>query len=494
MADLDLAHGPWKKFVSATWGNFPLQVYQNPDKALLITLFEKKDDEILGVLVLQRRVLVIDGDPSKFSLAQKREMTLMEKIMRENRFKYLVLDSTPAFVPYSESELSNEIAKQYDELDALMKITKKGIESTGDVKARDMKTASEDEVQNFLGDPLAILSFSKKGVLVREMHDGHAATITKVLLGTDRDEQKVEVNLKSMFSTVIIGDSREKRLHLMHILMEDALLNSIPCIVFDSSGAFTGLALPNKSKEDFEKFGMRSSPIGFPFKQYDLGKSLFVDLSMIDADLFLSSFNLEKCDAAPLFKKVYEEKKDKLSVLGDLIVELTNFKETKEFPKFTILRAIRVIEVLQKSNPMLFGKNISEELSSPWKDGLGKVLYVSLAKQRDEVKRLVMNSLLKTITSSPFTQNSVLVVFEPEPLLLKDEILRQLPDFPKNGKGFILQTEHDVDVAIIQDPMLKLEIVGNETIVSEKNEGKKRFTSRPGYSMDTEYSSIPAAK
>ncbi|MFH0971671.1 MAG: hypothetical protein V1835_03835 [Candidatus Micrarchaeota archaeon] len=490
MADLELSHGPWKRIVSATWGAYPVQIYQNPDKVLLITLFEKKDDEIVGVLVLERRVLIVEGDAAKFLLSQKREVTMIEKITRENRFKYLIVDSTPAFVPYSESELSNEVAKQYEELDALLKITKRGLEASGEVKAKELKIATDDESQNLLGDPLAILSYSKKGVMMREMREGHATLAAKILMGLDREGQRVEANLKSAFSSVVIGESKDKRLHMLQILIEGALLNSIPVVVFDSEGAFTGLAIPSKSKEDFEKYSMKPLPIGFPFKQYDLGKGLFVDLSLIDADLFLSAFDLEKSDIAPLLQKVYGEKREKLSVLGDIILELSSLKETKEMPKFTILRAIRVIEVLQKSNPMLFGKNISEELSAPWKDGMGKVLYIPLAKQRDAVKRLIINCVMKTVSASPFTPNSVLLAFEPSSEVLKAELLKQLADFPKNGKGYVLHADHDVEVSVLPEPALKIELVGNELILSEKNEVKKRFIARPTYSLGNEYSGM----
>ena len=492
MADLDLAHGPWKRIVSATWGNFPVQIYQNPEKVLLISLFEKKDDEITGVLVLERRALIVEGDISNFLLQQKREMTLIEKITRENRYKYVMVDSTPAFIPYSESELSNEVAKQYEELDALLKITKKGLEASPDVKTRELKSGTDEEVENLLGDPVSILSFTRKSVLVREMQGGHRESTAKALLGLDRDGQKVEVALKSLFSAIVLGDSKEKRLHLLHIIIEDVLLNSIPVVVFDSQNSFSGLASPSKSKEEYEKYSMKPIPIGFTLKQFEIGKSLFVDLSMIDSDLFLSAFSLEKAEVAPLIKKIFDEKREKISVLGDIISEISAFKETKEFNRFNILRASRIIAVLQKSNPMLFGKNISEELASPWKDGMGKVIYVPLLSQRDEVKRLVVNAVMKTVTPSPFNPNSVLFVFEPNVSQLKDEIVKQLPGFPKNGKGFALQADHEIELTAFADTALKLEIVGNEVIVSEGSEPKRRFTVRPAYSTCSEFTAMPA--
>lgn len=471
-----------------------MQIYQNPEKVLLVTLFEKTGDEVSGVLVLERRILVVEGDTTKFAAAQKRDVSIIEKITRENHFKYLVVDSTPAYVPYSETDLSNEVSKQYEELDALFKLTKKGLESTGDVRAKELKNSTDDEAQNLLGDPIAILSFSKKGVLVREGREPGVQVSVKALLGLDREGQKAEVPLKSAFSTIIVGESREKRLHLMHILIEDMLLNSIPCVVFDADGAFAGLPIPSKNKEEFEKYGMRPQPIGFPFKQFDLGKSLFIDMTMIDADLFLPSFNLEKSDVAPLLKSIYDERKEKLSVLGDLITELNNFKETKEIPKFVILKAIRVVEVMQKSNPMLFGKNISEELVSPWKDGIGKVLYISLSKQREEVKRLVVNSVMRAVTSSPFSSTSVVLAFEPGSEVMREEIFKHISEFPKAGKGYIVQAEHDVDLNALSDSTLKLELVGNEVILSEKNEAKRRFNARPAYSACNEFSGVPIGK
>ena len=74
---LDLPMGPWTKIVSAQWGDYPLTVYQNPERLMLLSLFEKNGDKVKGVLLFLKKGFVIEGDPSRFMLSQRRDMILV---------------------------------------------------------------------------------------------------------------------------------------------------------------------------------------------------------------------------------------------------------------------------------------------------------------------------------------------------------------------------------------------------------------------------------
>jgi len=46
MPEIELPYGPWTRILSAQWGEFPLSIYHNPDKVILLIIFDKKNEEI----------------------------------------------------------------------------------------------------------------------------------------------------------------------------------------------------------------------------------------------------------------------------------------------------------------------------------------------------------------------------------------------------------------------------------------------------------------
>ena len=92
--ELELPYGPWTKVFSAQWKSFPLQILENPEHTLLVLLFEKADNEVTGILVLERKPFGIEGDLSKVLLAQKRDVTFVEKRSKNDSQQYLIVDAT----------------------------------------------------------------------------------------------------------------------------------------------------------------------------------------------------------------------------------------------------------------------------------------------------------------------------------------------------------------------------------------------------------------
>ncbi|MFQ5406334.1 MAG: hypothetical protein ACE5DI_04210 [Candidatus Micrarchaeia archaeon] len=483
--NLDLPFGPWSKYVSGQWDKFPLTIYRNPDKVLLLVLFEKQGDEVKGLMVMMRRALVVEGDLSKFIVSQKREMTLVEKFSKDFVSRFLLVGSSPAYINYSQDSLVRAVRVQFKELDALTRIAKEVV-SSYDVKARDLKDASEEEAQLLLGDPFTLLSFGSvaQGTDKRGIPSA-SSRARKVQLGIDRLKQSVDSRLESMGSALVVGETVQKRLHVLHVLAENALLNNVPCMIFDSRGAFSGLALPNKDASKFEMFKMAAIPLGFPFKAYELDKGLFVDISLISSDLFLQTFSLDQSEIASLIKKAYDETKDKMTSLGDLVIEINDMREDKNFSRYQINKAVRVVEVIQKSYPSLFAKNLSTDLTMPFQSNVGKTIYVNMYNQPQHIQHLIIQSLLQPLTVSKTPQLSLFLVFETDAAGLPRDVLDTLHKLSTSGFGFALQTSSEDDVKI--DAALKIELVGEEAVSSERGEKQKRFVLRPAYSHCSEY-------
>lgn len=476
---LDLPFGPWTKMVSAQWGDFPLTIYQNPDKMMLLVLFEREGETLKGCLVFLKRGLMIAGDPSRFGLSQKGETVIVSRLSRDRSDRYILLSSSPAFVDYNLDALVKAVNDQYAELDTLTKATVEILRGY-DCKATEFKAVPEEKLQSFLGDPFSLFSLSMSSSPTASQPSKQ----TRCLLGLDKAGEDCEVKFASLRTVFVSGGLRKQRLHAMHIIAEEALLNNIPVIVFDSKGSFAGLANPNADKSSYEAFHLKSIPLGFPFKDYALEKGLFIDLSHLSPEIFLQCFGLDKSDVAPVIKKVYAERQGAFFALSDLLTELSAMKDTPQAAKYTINKAARAVEVIQKSYPNVFAKSASSEMYGSTE--LGKVIHVSLGGQPPELAGLAMFSVLSPLLSNASVNIRMLAVFEQDAGELSDEAMVLLSNLSLNGIGVVLHAEHSLDMARAGKPSLRFDMMELEAIASEEGEKQKRMRIRPAYSQDSE--------
>ena len=477
--DLELPFGPWKRIASGQWAELPVSIYSNPQRILLIVVFEKQADEVSGMLVLMNRVFSVEGDLSKFSRSQRREMVLMQSISQDRKWQYLLVGATPIYSAYSLEALTDAVKKQFEELDGLGKVTKEIVSSYG-AKARDFSDVSEEQAQWLLGNPLLLFSFSYSSPL-----NARSFSVEKVLVGIDRLKQDVSVSLESLRLVTIIGEKAEKRLHALHVLAEACLLDNVPVMVFDSSGALAGLGQPSKDPSEFEKFKMNSVPLGFPFKEYKMGEGLFVDLAAIDSDLFLATFGLETSDVAGLVKRAYDPLQKTMSVLAELATAVGKLEESKETPRYLMNKAARVIQVIQKAHPGLFAKNLSADLVAPYQLNNGKVIYINLFGQPPNIRQLVIRAIVKSLENAKTPRLSLVFLFSDDFSSIPSPVAEKIDDLSQAGFGFVVQAEKALDLESLH-PTLAVELVAGEAVVKESGKKAIRFTLRPGYSQCTE--------
>lgn len=486
--ETELPYGPWVKIFSAQWKDYPLQILENPEKCLLTLLFEKKDNSVTGILALLRRPYALEGDLSKLMLPQKRDLTVVEKRTKSETRQYLLLDATPGFVNYEQEALEAEVVKQYEELESAGKVLKAALESGGQVKLKDAKRAGEEGMQPLLGDPVALLALLQgRAVAVTTETDAQAP------LGMDLHNQVVTVPFTKMRTSSVVGGTREKRRHVLHLLMENALLNHTPVLLFDDDDAFAGLTTPNRDAQGLERFP-QDRPVGFSVKEYRLGKGLFIDLSLIETPLFLTAFALEKANVAPLIEKAFEGARGRISSVDELAGEVLKTPETRETPRFLIQRAARVLRVIHKGYAALFAKNLSEELVTPWKEEIGKVLRIVLAGQREDIQLLATHALLKSVAKSSPSGFTLYLAFGKNASELGPYTLNLVRDLARQGLGFAVHDENENNFPELGAISLQVEIVGNDAIVGVEGESqKRRVVLRPAYSQCNEFTVNPHA-
>ena len=477
---LDLPMGPWTRLVSAQWGDYPLAIYQNPDKLMLLALFEKDAEMVKGALVFLKKGFLLEGDPSKFSISQRRDMTLMYKYSKDQLTKYLLIGSSPMYIEYALDSLIKAVNEQYSELDNLSRATVEILKGY-DCKATEFRILPEEKLQQVLGDP-----FSLFGIFATSGGVAPASTASmRCPVGIEKGGELLEVRMNSLALAGVSGGEARDRLHAVHILVEGALLNNLPAVVFDAGGTFAGLSLPNKDQSRYEQFRMTSIPLGFPFKEYGFDNGLFIDLSGIPPDAFIKSFHLEQSDIAPVIAKAFGAGAASLPSLSDLIVALSSLKDSPEMPKYSINKAVRALEVIQKCHPGVFAKSSGADFAPS--SGLGKVVHISLRGAPPEVAQMAVFAVLKTLSGTVSPGLRVIAAFGQDASLVSPEVKARLAELRTRGVGAILQAEHSIDLEGAGNFSLKAELVGSEAVVSEEGQGQKRVTVRPAYSHDSEY-------
>ncbi len=463
---------------NAQWGDYPLMVYQNPDKMMLLTLFEKKDGKVTGALTFLKKGFVIDGDTSKIALSQRQDIMIVSKISREHSGKYLLISSSPSFIEYNKDSLTKTITQQGAEIEHLSKAMAEILRGY-ECKVTDFRLVEDEELQLLLGDPFSLFAYLSisKGAGTPAVQGN-----VKCLLGIDRDNEPVSVKLSSLKTVAITGGRPPQRLHAMHIVLESALTNNISAIVFDNGKAFTGLAQPNKDSSKYEEFKLASIPLGFPFKAYELEQGLFIDLSRLDPEVFLSVFGLEKSDVATVVKKTYAETSGKIYAINDLSAAMDQLPESADITRYTINKAIRAATVIQKTSPNVFAKAGTFETTAT--TGLGKVIHVNLFGQQAEIATLATHALLEGAIVQD-TQRPALIAFAQDATEIPAAIMKKVREAGGSGSHLVFSAQHEGDLSDI-GATLSIEIVGDDAIISEEGEKQRRIRLRPAYSHDSE--------
>jgi len=464
---------------NAQWGEYPLMVYQNPDKMMLLTLFEKQDGKVTGALTFLKKGFVIEGDTSRISLSQRQDVMIVSKISREHAGKYLLISSSPSFIEYNRDSLTKTITQQGAEIEHLSKAMVEILRGY-ECKVTDFRMVDDEELQLLLGDPFSLFAYLSvsKGAGTQTVQSN-----VKCLLGIDRDNEPVFAKLSSLNKVAITGGRLPQRLHAMHLVIESSLMNNISTIVFDSNNAFTGLAQPNKDSSKYEEFKLSSIPLGFPFKTYELEQGLFIDLSKLDPEVFLSVYGIEKGDVAMVIKRTYDEKAGSFNAISDLIGAMDQLHESADITRYTISKAIRAATVIQKSSPNVFAKAGTFEMSAS--SGLGKVIHINLFGQQAEIAMLATHAVLETTAVCETSDRPVLLAFAQDSTEIPAAIMARLRGSCEAGTNLVLSAQHDSDLADFA-ATLNIEIVGDDAILSEEGEKQRRIRLRPAYSHDSE--------
>jgi hypothetical protein len=266
----------------------------------------------------------------------------------------------------------------------------------------------------------------------------------------------------------------------MHVLVENALVNSVPCIIFGSSeGSLKGLAMPNNNPSQFKAMDLPEISNGFPLKTYSLGQVL-IDLKDVNAESLANAFGFEKSQDSV---KVFAFAMQGASSLEDVAGKIQLTPTSKEVTIASINKADRILRVMKKAWPSTFGKSSLQELFDLPKVQVGRIAYVECPKQ-DELTSLWITSIVNSI--NPSEPYSALVAVEEDAGKLSPEALLAVEQAAQRNVGISLNASHELDFGPVKNPSLKIDLIQGTAIASEEGSEKKRFTLRPAYSHCSE--------
>ncbi len=479
--DFNLPFGPWTQLVRANWAGFPAGVYVNPDRVILLLVFDKQGDAPSGMLVSLRKAFAVDGDLCKAVESQPREVTLLLKHSPSGSQRFVIVSATPAFVKYSRDELEEAVGRQFSELSVLSSFVQ-DMGKAYKVEVKDLAAVAESEAQALLGDPASFLALFNPGMKPQSSTAAVQEGV-RVAVGVDSSNKVVSLPLDAACRSLVVGGSEEARLQAAQVLLEGALLNGVPCVVFDLRGAFSGLAKPNSSTKDFARHRMVATPLGFPFREYKLGSGIYVDLAFVTPRLFNEAFGLQGTDVGKAVELAWSQNAE-LHSLSDLSAAVGRLAETPEVTRYLMLKARRLLRVVEKRHPAVFNKNVASELMMPWHEGIGKVFHVDLSGRGVAVNHLLVYSVLNAIPAPKNKKLRMVVCFDAPAAGVFPDVLRAVSESAAGGVGCVLQAESELDAQPFDSAGARLELVGKgEAVATVGVEKPLRFTLRPSFTM-----------
>ncbi len=495
--DFRVREGPWKTIFKGELEGYEIEILTNPESFLLIMVLEKKEEKIEGAVIEVFNVFSVEGELEDFIETFPKEAMIIEKHEKNSTVKYLLLSSSPSYTKFEENAFCNEAEKLMENLKNLSK-TVKDISKAYDLEIVPLHKSGEKEKNEFFSSPVIMPLIAPR--TPREEREAVKTFEVKgeVILGLSSQGKLIEEPLKVFKRTTVFGNEKKQINHVFHLLIEGALVNHVPAVIFDWDKSFNGLNKPNNDLEALRKAKLEFAPIGFPIREFE-AKELKVDLELVDPEALLDLFGVMGKEETEIIKKAFNEiKAQSIKEIVELIEKKFSSEEIKPAIKY---RTIRILNLINNRYPELFGgKNNIEEIAKKWGKTLGRAGIIHMEGLSERKYLLIIHNVLNgilNIRGKEKTRAINAMVFLPEAkkiipaekrYLIEEKILETLQKCAENGIYYAVNAQKPIDLSE------KIRGTGTEIFVIEGNdvgirtEGKKQFRLRlrPGLSMCSE--------
>ncbi len=434
---LSLPNGPWNPILTGDWGGIKVTYYENPDKEILILVFDKKGERILGVVMLLARFFIPDRSSPQLADALEGNAIYLKKKTPTKKTDYIAVVTDPVYAEFKAPVITRTFNQLWtalqEETGKLRELARKN-----NVMLTELKNANEEQIHDVLGEPLALPT-----AIIRKPGERTILEIKtgKLNLGTKLTGERAEEPVQNLILSVVTGKILGR---ILQVLIEESVLNGVTVVLYDETGAFENINKPNPSMNDFEKFGL-SQPMGMPTRTMEPGVETFIEVNLFSGEFLADLFGLGK-DCIPVLEEAMKSEPDNLEELEKAI-------ESKTMKKYVDERVLRALKLIEREFGELFkGKNDAREILAPWLKKMGRVTYIKLSEIPEEFKDGIIYSVTKAIhrflkseIPKGELQSLSLVRYNPESKIFKEneKTLKVLTSY---GHGVIFYSRDDLEM------------------------------------------------
>ncbi len=490
-----IANGPWERLFTGTFQQHDIELYSNPEKILMVLVYEKKLDRTEGAIVELYKAFHASGDIESFTETLPREALIITKHDEASTMKFLLLGSRPAYVRWVEEEFIREVDSLVKRLETSAVLIK-DVSKAYELVIEDIGEAGEDVRKALFAMPMLtpLLATSYHPSSGAEPEPKKQAIRGEVMLGTTRDRQRVVEPLELFLKTIVTEGEKYDRARVMVVIGESALLANTPTIFFDFSKGFSGIGEANRNVPEIQKYMVEVDPLGFPLKSFKPRESLRIDLNIIKPEHIAEVFGIGDKDFPRIMRAALEN--EKVGSMEELIEGVSKMSPTEEFSEFEILKAARVLKLISIRYPFLFGsENEIDEMARQGTSNIARAAVLEFENVDERSTMLISHSILREIfeyyrLKGPTQVARVLLIIptvqiflgKEKQKLIASEAVMMLKEFQKYGIGIVVGAEHIIDVEPALRDQLEAEInivSGNDAGVQLKNRKAYRVLVRP---------------
>jgi len=484
MKTLDLPHGPWKALLTGTWSDREISYHENPDKELLVMIYDRRGEDIRGMVFFMVKLFTLDGNMGTFADNAGENTILVHKHTPTYKGTFLAVTTSPEYVKFSPRELIDAADKHYDELEQRAAEARK---KSGDysVKLIEARYSQVKDTNELFGEPLAI-----PAIVVRKEGPGLVSTqqTGRLHLGITLDNKKAEEPIKSFILTVLHGKDTARA---MQVIMEGCVMSGVSGVVFEG---FDKVEAPATNTDDYGKYMVEADPMGMPVRRFKPGADYFIPLKILNKELFGDITGAGHGKEVELIGRALEKAPENLNAV---IASMLQVKE--EESRYFAARAVRLCRLLQLAYPGLFDGTLEpKEIVAPWLKRMGRVAIVNTEGVSAPIRKGLVYAALRTLYDSYKKEFAggeikvVVVVSEPElygrgQSSIDHEANTLIKMANEYGVGVCIRAESEMDI----DPDIRLnstitiqELESHGASVREHSKNPYRISLRPTLSAE----------
>ncbi|MCR4334962.1 MAG: hypothetical protein NUV57_00305 [archaeon] len=487
-----IANGPWEKLFSGVFQEHEVELYSNPEKILMIIVFEKKLDRIEGAIIELYKVFSAEGDVESFVETLPRDVLIITKHDEKSTLKFLLLGSKPTYARWVEDEFVKEVDLLVKKLStsATMIID---VSKAYELTLKEISESSKEVQSAFFTQPMLVplLATSNHSMVGETIDEMKPLTKGEIMLGLTRDRKKV-IEPIALFNKIILSEGEPKdRARVLQVLAESAMLSKIPAIIFDSNKSFSGLGEANKGEAELKKYEVDIDPLGFPIKNYIPGKSVKVNLNMMSPRTIAELFGVGYKDFPRLLTSFLAE--NTVTSIDEMVEKISKLPQSEEFSEFEIYKTARIIKLMGTRYPDLFGGgNETTDMIKKSTSNIARASIIDISSLDERSSILIIHSIIKEISMSKQKSNSgfvsiiipkgELIQAKENQNIISREIYSLLNELSVSGAMILIAAGKsiDIDQATKQDANVTINIVsGNDVGIQMKNRKSYRVLVRP---------------